>query len=131
LRQRCQRNLINDQPGAALTASSRPVSREKPTVEIARTKSTSGKKRKELLSKADAAGSSDLYNAYRRPEEKLESIGPAGSADSSSVNATHELPDEAEKEVNTPEDGTKKVEPDDWEDAADMSTPKLRSSDSG
>jgi translation initiation factor 4G len=123
---------VNDQPGAALTSSSRPVSREKPIVEIARTKSAAGKKKKkEMLSKADAAVSSDLYNAYKRPEEKLESIGPAESADSSSVNATHELLDEAEKGVNTPEDGTKKVEPDDWEDAADMSTPKLQSSDSG
>ncbi|TVU38451.1 hypothetical protein EJB05_11822, partial [Eragrostis curvula] len=126
---------INDEPDAAPTASVRPVSREKPIAELTRTKSTSGKKkkRKEMLSKADAAGSSDLYNAYKGPEEKLESSGTTEGADSLSVvNATNALPDESEREVNTSEDdGKKKVEPDDWEDAADMSTPKLQSSESG
>ncbi|GJN32700.1 hypothetical protein PR202_gb21222 [Eleusine coracana subsp. coracana] len=109
------------------------VSREKPSAELARTKSTAGKKkkRKEMLSKADAAGSSDLYNAYKGPEEKVESISTAEVADGS-VNATPMLPDESEREINTSEDdGKKKVEPDDWEDAAEMSTPKLQSSESG
>ncbi|GJN11393.1 hypothetical protein PR202_ga29580 [Eleusine coracana subsp. coracana] len=124
---------VNDQPGAAPTASIRPVSREKPSAELARTKSTAGKKkkRKEMLSKADAAGSSDLYNAYKGPEEKVESISSAEVADGS-VNATPMLPDESEREINTSEDdGKKKVEPDDWEDAAEMSTPKLQRLESG
>ncbi|KAK3125346.1 hypothetical protein QOZ80_7BG0603660 [Eleusine coracana subsp. coracana] len=124
---------VNDQPGAAPIASTPPVSREKPSAELARTKSTAGKKkkRKEMLSKADAAGSSDLYNAYKGPEEKVESISTAEVADGS-VNATPMLPDESEREINTSEDdGKKKVEPDDWEDAAEMSTPKLQSSESG
>ncbi|KAL6856105.1 hypothetical protein ACP4OV_018907 [Aristida adscensionis] len=123
----------SDQPSAAPTAF-RQVSKDKPSMEIARTKSTAGKKkkRKEMLSKADAAGTSDLYNAYKGPEEKLEILGSAEGADSSStVDATHQVPNESEREVNTSEDdGKKKVEPDDWEDAADMSTPKLQSSDS-
>ncbi|XP_062189225.1 eukaryotic translation initiation factor 4G-like isoform X2 [Phragmites australis] len=127
-------STVDDQSNAAPTASIQPESREKP-VEITRTKSTAGKKkkRKEMLSKADAAGTSDLYNAYKGPEEKLEIIDTAESADSSStVDATHMLPDESEREVSTSaDDGKKKVEPDDWEDAADMSTPKLESSDSG
>ncbi|XP_062187059.1 eukaryotic translation initiation factor 4G-like [Phragmites australis] len=127
-------SMVDDQPSGAPTVSSRPVSREKPGVEITRTKSTAGKKkkRKEMLSKADAAGTSDLYNAYKGPEEKLETIGTAEDADSSSTVDATVLPDESEGEVNTSAyDGKKKVEPDDWEDAADMSTPKLQSSDSG
>ncbi|RLM53057.1 hypothetical protein C2845_PMPSC006796 [Panicum miliaceum] len=127
-------SMSSDQSVAAPTGSVRPVSREKPIVEITRTKSTAGKKkkRKEMLSKADAAGSSDLYNAYKGPEEKSEIISNAEGADSSStVDTTPVLPDEQENEVSSSaDDSKKKVEPDDWEDAADMSTPKLQS-DSG
>jgi translation initiation factor 4G len=127
-------SMSSDQSVAATTGSVRPVSREKPIVEITRTKSTAGKKkkRKEMLSKADAAGTSDLYNAYKGPEEKSEIISTAEGADSSStVDTTHVLPDEQEMEVSSyADDSKKKVEPDDWEDAADMSTPKLQS-DSG
>ncbi|CAL5086182.1 unnamed protein product [Urochloa decumbens] len=117
----------------ASTASIRPVSREKP-IEITRTKSTAGKKKKkkEMLAKADAAGTSDLYNAYKGPEEKSEIMGSAESADSSStVDTASVLPGEREMEVSSStDDSKKKVEPDDWEDAADLSTPKLQS-DSG
>jgi translation initiation factor 4G len=127
-------SVSSDQSTAAPTASIRPVSREKPTVEITRTKSTAGKKkkRKEMLSKADAAGSSDLYNAYKGPEDKSDIMGTAEAADgSSTVDTTPALPDEPETEVSSSAgDSKKKVEPDDWEDAADMSTPKLQS-DSG
>lgn len=123
---------LNDQPIAVPTGQS--VSREKPSVEITRTKSTAGKKkkRKEMLSKADAAGTSDLYNAYKGPEEKSEIIGTGEGFDSSSTgDTTQVLADEPETEVNmSVDDCKKKVEPDDWEDAADMSTPKLPS-DSG
>ncbi|KAG8099698.1 hypothetical protein GUJ93_ZPchr0013g37788 [Zizania palustris] len=123
-------SMVKDQSGA-ITTSFRPASREKPSMEIARMKSSAGtkKKRKEMLSKADAAGSSDLYNAYKGPEEKLESIGTIESTVSSSID-DHELLDESEREGNMGEnEGKKKVEPDDWEDAADMTT-KLESSDS-
>lgn len=125
----------DDQQAAAPTVSVRPVSREKPSVEIiSRTKATAGRKKKmkEMLAKADAAGSSDLYNAYKGPEEKSEIVGTVEGADSSStVDTTRVLPDEPERDVSTAaDDCKKKVEPDDWEDAADMSTPKLPS-DSG
>ncbi|VAH44933.1 unnamed protein product [Triticum turgidum subsp. durum] len=123
-----------EQSSAVPTGSVRPLSREKPTAELARTKSTAGrkKKRKEMLSKADAAGSSDLYNAYKGPQEQSESVATSDGADSSStVDGTHVLPEESEREVMCEDDGKKKVELDDWEDAADMSTPKLQSSDSG
>lgn len=124
-----------DQSSAAPTGSIQPLSREKPTAELTRTKSSSGKKkkRKEMLSKADAAGTSDLYNAYKGPEEQSESSATAEGADSSSmVDGTDVLPEDSEREVSAREDdGKKKVEPDDWEDAADMSTPKLHSSGSG
>jgi len=119
----------DDQQAAEPTVSVRSVSREKPSVEIARSKSAAGKrkKKKEMLAKADAAGSSDLYNAYKGPEEKSEMVGTADGADSSSiVDTTHVLLDEAERDVSTfADDCKKKVELDDWEDAADMSTPKL------
>uniref|UniRef100_A0ACD6ANN9 Uncharacterized protein n=1 Tax=Avena sativa TaxID=4498 RepID=A0ACD6ANN9_AVESA len=50
----------------------------------------------------------------------------------SMVGGTHVPPEESEREGNACEDdGKKKVEPDDWEDAADMSTPKLQSSGTG
>ncbi|KAG2646050.1 hypothetical protein PVAP13_2KG476205 [Panicum virgatum] len=124
-------SMSSDQSSAATIGSVRPVSREKPNVEITRTKSAAAKKkkRKEMLSKADAAGTSDLYNAYKGPEEKSEIISTADGADSSStVDTTPVLPDEQEMEVSSSaDDSKKKVEPDDWEDAADMSTPKLQS----
>uniref|UniRef100_A0A0D9X088 Eukaryotic translation initiation factor 4G n=1 Tax=Leersia perrieri TaxID=77586 RepID=A0A0D9X088_9ORYZ len=124
---------MKDQLNTAPATAVRPVSREKPSVEVSRTKFAASKKKikKEMLSKADAAGSSDLYNAYKGPEEKLDFVGTTESLDSSSI-ADHELPDESsEKEVNMDDDEGKKFELDDWEDAADMSsTPKLESSDS-
>ncbi|CAN6168405.1 unnamed protein product [Urochloa humidicola] len=125
-------SMSSDQSTAASTASIRPVSREKPSAEMTRTKSTAGKrkKRKEMLSKADAAGTSDLYNAYKGPEEKSEIMGSTeGGVDSSStVDTTSVLPNERETEISSSaDDSKKKVEPDDWEDAADMSTPKLQS----
>ncbi|KAM0847510.1 hypothetical protein ACQ4PT_054973 [Festuca glaucescens] len=124
----------SDQSSAAPTGSVRPLSREKPTVELTRTKSATGKKkkRKEMLSKADAAGTSDLYNAYKGPEEQLEGIATSEGADRLSVvDGTHVPPEGSEREGNVcDDDGKKKVEPDDdWEDAAD--TPKLQSSGTG
>ncbi|KAE8729017.1 Eukaryotic translation initiation factor 4G, putative isoform 2 [Hibiscus syriacus] len=79
-----------------------PSSKERSVLDIGRkrTNTTRGKKkRKEILQKADAAGTtSDLYMAYKGPEEKKE---------------------------------TNKAEPDDWEDAANISTAKLGTSDNG
>ncbi|KFK35226.1 hypothetical protein AALP_AA5G256700 [Arabis alpina] len=94
-----------------------------------RNTSTKGKKKiKEILQKADAAGTtSDLYMAYKGPEEKKEIPMPS---DSSNV-----IPDVSNQKLApaitqaaaeaTVDAGPVKNEPEDWEDAADVSTPKL------
>ncbi|XVF79693.1 hypothetical protein PTKIN_Ptkin15bG0009900 [Pterospermum kingtungense] len=115
-----------------------PSSKDKPVVELSRTKSITikgRKKRKEILQKADAAGTtSDLYMAYKGPEEKKETVIPSPSAESNSTgvilkHVSHEAPqvDAIESEKIT----QNKTELDDWEDAADISTPKLETSDNG
>ncbi|KAK6240155.1 hypothetical protein QUC31_005624 [Theobroma cacao] len=113
-----------------------PGSRDKPVPELSRTKSTlikGKKKRKEFLQKADAAGTtSDLYMAYKGPEEKKETVIPSASAESNSISvkqASHEAPQV--DAIESEKIGPNKAEPDDWEDAADMSTPKLETSDNG
>ncbi|XP_076884329.1 eukaryotic translation initiation factor 4G-like [Bidens hawaiensis] len=81
-----------------------------------------GKKNfKEILKNADARGTtSDLYNAYKRPEEKKETLSATETAENSnaSVNATSEKDTVLSR-------GPTKAEPEDWEDAADISTPKI------
>ncbi|KAM0008287.1 putative MIF4G-like, type 3, initiation factor eIF-4 gamma, MA3, MIF4G-like domain superfamily [Helianthus debilis subsp. tardiflorus] len=75
------------------------------------------KKIKEILKNADARGTtSDLYNAYKRPEEKKET---------SSATEVVENPNPPVTEKDVLSRGPAKVEPDDWEDAADLSTPKM------
>ncbi|KAI3818607.1 hypothetical protein L1987_12420 [Smallanthus sonchifolius] len=79
------------------------------------------KKIKEILKNADARGmTSDLYNAYKRPEEKKETLSAAEVVENPnpSVNST------SEKETVLSR-GPTKFEPDDWEDAADLSTSKM------
>ncbi|KAG1360712.1 eukaryotic translation initiation factor 4G [Cocos nucifera] len=91
------------------------------------------KKRKEIFSKADAAGTSDLYNAYKHPEEKHEIISTMESVDGPEV-VDAEKPVAADTDKNvvaTEGDGQSKVEVDDWEDAADISSPKLKISENG
>ncbi|XP_078155910.1 eukaryotic translation initiation factor 4G-like isoform X2 [Carex rostrata] len=104
----------------------RSVSREKPVAEAPK-KSTSKKKlRKEVLSKADAAGSSELYSAYKGPEEKPEAI--SATPDISKADRSIQTNEEARKEViANEEEAPGKGELDDWEDVADLSTPKLPS----
>ncbi|KAL8062305.1 hypothetical protein ABFS82_02G137800 [Erythranthe guttata] len=81
------------------------------------------KKKKELFKKAEAAGaSSDLYMAYKGPEENKETVmSSQGSDNSSSVS-------EKEKAMPCEKPAQIKVEPDDWEDAAEISTPQLETS---
>ncbi|MFS8022985.1 putative MIF4G-like, type 3, initiation factor eIF-4 gamma, MA3, MIF4G-like domain superfamily [Helianthus anomalus] len=76
------------------------------------------KKIKEILKNADARGTtSDLYNAYKRPEEKKET---------SSATEVVENPNPPVTEKDTVlSHGPTKVEPDDWEDAADLSAPRM------
>ncbi|GMH00650.1 hypothetical protein Nepgr_002489 [Nepenthes gracilis] len=88
------------------------------------------RKRKEILQKADAAGiTSDLYMAYKGPEEKKETAITAQNTERTSDSDVTQVP----PCINCDDATTKKkIEPskeevDDWEDAADISTPKLES----
>jgi len=87
------------------------------------------KKKKEYLSKADAAApTGDLYNAYKAPEEKRENVD-AQEALAVVASVDKKQPTLNESENQEPKDL------DDWEDAAELSTtvekldaPELRSS---
>ncbi|KAJ0960370.1 hypothetical protein J5N97_001820 [Dioscorea zingiberensis] len=107
--------------------------KDKPTLEPPRAKTASGKKKllKEILLKADSAGSSDLYNAYKSTEEKKESTSSSECKDiSSTVDTKNMSIDDPNKEsVCLVEDKLSKGEVDDWEDAADISTLKLGTSE--
>ncbi|KAK7395545.1 hypothetical protein VNO78_16107 [Psophocarpus tetragonolobus] len=109
--------------------------KDRPISEPSKVKPTSkGKKKlKEILMKADAAGStSDLYNAYKGPGEKKETVENSEKTESDSTSGNLEqLPnDTAQPDVVANEQlKQSKAELDDWEDAADMSTPKLEVSD--
>ncbi|KAI4354639.1 hypothetical protein L6164_003486 [Bauhinia variegata] len=109
--------------------------KDKPVLEPNKVKATfkAKKKWRETLQKADAAGStSDLYNAYKGPEEKKETIVSAESTESTSTSgSSKQLPTDAAQPdaIASEKVGQGKAEPDDWEDAADMSTPKLEVSD--
>ncbi|KAG6630504.1 eukaryotic translation initiation factor 4G isoform X1 [Carya illinoinensis] len=110
--------------------------KDKPISDLNRPKSTgkAKKKRKECLLKADAAGSiSDLYNAYKGPEEKKETVASTESTESTSSSVhVKALTDAVELDAPVSEKSRlEKAEPDDWEDAADISTPKLEVSDDG
>ncbi|KAF5201308.1 Eukaryotic translation initiation factor 4g like, partial [Thalictrum thalictroides] len=117
-----------------LISTSVSVSKDKNTSETNRGKNNAAKvkkKRKDILKAADAAGStSDLYMAYKGPEEKQENLAASENADNSSSFDFKQAPaDDKEKDITTgEEDGQIKAEPDDWEDAADLSTPKLKPS---
>ncbi|XP_010934513.1 eukaryotic translation initiation factor 4G isoform X2 [Elaeis guineensis] len=108
--------------------------KDKPSLEPPRARPASGKRRKkrEILSKAEAAGTSDLYTAYKCPEEKHENTNSSESVDSSVVvDGKHVSADTDNDIVAVEGDEQSKVEVDDWEDAADISTPKLRISEDG
>ncbi|XVE76802.1 hypothetical protein DITRI_Ditri13aG0009600 [Diplodiscus trichospermus] len=66
-----------------------PSSKDKLAPELSRTKGTKTrgkKKRKEILRKADAAGTtSDLYMTYKGLEEKKETVIPSASAENNSI----------------------------------------------
>ncbi|KAL0397420.1 UNVERIFIED_CONTAM: Eukaryotic translation initiation factor 4G [Sesamum calycinum] len=86
------------------------------------------KKKKELYKKAEAAGtSSDLYMAYKGPAENKEVVTSADGSEKSSIIS------EKQTSANVSQDNAApcwkptqgKVEPDDWEDAAEISSPQL------
>ncbi|TKY66257.1 Eukaryotic translation initiation factor 4G [Spatholobus suberectus] len=98
-----------------------------------KTTSKGKKKRKAILQKADATGStSDLYSAYKGPVEKKETVVSSEKTERASTSGNLEqLPTDAAEPDATASAQYKqsKAELDDWEDVADMSTPKLEVSD--
>ncbi|MCD7453633.1 hypothetical protein HAX54_021686 [Datura stramonium] len=95
-----------------------------PKVNVARGK----KKKKDLYKKADAAGAtSDLYMAYKGPEKKEELTQTIETSELTSGDNSKPVSADAPQEdlASTNKVGEVKAEPDDWEDAADISTPKL------
>ncbi|ESW06382.1 hypothetical protein PHAVU_010G043700 [Phaseolus vulgaris] len=103
--------------------------KDRPIMEPNKVKNTSKgkKKRKEILQKADAAGStSDLYNAYKGPGEKKEDVLSSESKESATASLSLKQFDVGQSDIKASEKGDhNKVELEDWEDVADMSTPKL------
>ncbi|PKU68988.1 eukaryotic translation initiation factor 4G isoform X1 [Dendrobium catenatum] len=128
---------IKDKPGAKtveLSSSTHTLSvlsglPNKPSLEPTLTKTNKKKKKKEILSKADAAGSSDLYNAYKGPDQKLDTFSTTETIESSSAanskNNTVEHHTDVDVAIELEEQSKSEIE--DWEDAADASTPKLTS----
>ncbi|KAG5223455.1 eukaryotic translation initiation factor [Salix suchowensis] len=86
------------------------------------------KKKKEFLLKADLAGTtSDLYGAYKGPEEKKENVFSSEVIESTSSNLKQAPADALQFQTVVIEKSMQNAEPDDWEDVTDMSTPKLES----
>ncbi|XP_052194181.1 eukaryotic translation initiation factor 4G-like isoform X2 [Diospyros lotus] len=110
-------------------------SNDKLAAELSRSKGVvprGKKKRKDTLQKADAAGTtSDLYVAYKGPEAKTETVATSESTVSaSSIGSKQESIDAIQDgDVSSEKGDQSKNEPEDWEDAADISTPKLESND--
>lgn len=99
-------------------------------MEVIKSKTTIGKrkKKKEMLSKADAEGmNSDLYMAYKGTNEKQENNNTIASMESS-VTVAEQVQDGDTKElditcIDDAEQG--RGELDDWEDVVEVSSPKL------
>ncbi|XP_028102287.1 eukaryotic translation initiation factor 4G-like isoform X1 [Camellia sinensis] len=112
--------------------SSSGLNDNKHTTELNKVKSTTDKakkKRKEFLQKAELAGTtSDLYMAYKGPEEKPQPSVSSECVDGNSGISTRQPHSGSnEKDIASKEDEKSIVELDDWEDAADA--PKLENSD--
>ncbi|KAL6569262.1 hypothetical protein OROMI_013776 [Orobanche minor] len=89
------------------------------------------KKKKDLYRKAEASGpSSDLYMAYKGPEEKKESVTAAeGAENSSSISEKQTYMDvHPENAVPCQQPAQSKAEPDDWEAATEISSPQEETS---
>lgn len=86
------------------------------------------KKIKQILQKADAEGTiSDMYMAYKVPEENKECITDTAYIENTFSNylklACTEFSHEGASTMD--KDDQSKAEPEDWEDAVDLSTPKM------
>lgn len=84
--------------------------------DAAKTGSNKKKKKKEYLSKADAAApTGDLYNAYKAPEEKQENVDAQEALAVVSSVDTKQL-------TSNKSENQEPIDLDDWEDAAELST---------
>ncbi|KAJ6826289.1 eukaryotic translation initiation factor 4G-like [Iris pallida] len=108
------------------------ASKGKSTKESNRSKPIAGKKKKRrgILSKADAgtAGTSDLYNAYKAPEERHQIISTSGGDHSIIEDGVKVSAEDSHKNVGAGEKQSK-AERNGWEDAAYAATPKLENGD--
>lgn len=125
-------NVATDNNNGGLDSTSSSVKDNKVISDINVAKSAVPRvkqKRKDLLRKAEAAGtSSDLYNAYKGPEEKKETIASAEILEeTSSISAEQKSAEMYQENGISNEKPQSKVEPDDWEDAAEIS-PQLHTS---
>ncbi|XP_042453127.1 eukaryotic translation initiation factor 4G-like [Zingiber officinale] len=103
---------------------------EKPLSEIPKPKISTGKKKKrEMLSKADAADTSDLYTAYKGPEEEHTAKKSESINNSTVVKNITQIGNLSKDAASNEEDMHNRAELDDWENAADISTPKLKATD--
>ncbi|XP_021867544.1 eukaryotic translation initiation factor 4G isoform X3 [Spinacia oleracea] len=106
------------------------IEKERSSSSSCKTKNSRGKKkRKEMLQKADSVGTnSDLYMAYKGPEDKKETVtaGEGASRISLKIPSQGVLESSARKK-----DEQNKLEFEDWEDAIDVSATKLESSVKG
>ncbi|CAH8381100.1 unnamed protein product [Eruca vesicaria subsp. sativa] len=123
----------SENSGDSLASAQTTLSKDKPAFEsnLRRNTSVKGKKKiKEILQKADAQGTtSDLYNAYKGPEEQKNLAMPSESSNvSNDVSNQKQAPatPQAVSEATVDAEPAKN-EPENWEDAADVSTPKLES----
>jgi hypothetical protein len=115
--------VVEETPGSGTVPVS--SSKEKPD-RLTISKSTSSrlkKKREEFLLKADLAGTAYLHGAYKGPEEKKENVISSEVTESTSP-ILKQTPADA-LQVDSVASEKNKGEPDDWEDAADMSILKL------
>ncbi|KAG6483855.1 eukaryotic translation initiation factor 4G-like isoform X2 [Zingiber officinale] len=118
-----------DLPSDRLTSSTILGQKNKPLLENTKPKVTAGKKknRREIFSKADAACASDLYTAYKGPEVNHEVVLKSESSNSPTAAANiTPIGCPTKDVVSSDEDLQNKAELDDWENAVDISTPKLK-----
>ncbi|XP_074555569.1 eukaryotic translation initiation factor 4G-like isoform X2 [Curcuma longa] len=103
---------------------------EKPLSETPKPKISTGKKKKrEMLSKADAADTSDLYTAYKGPDEEHTAKKSETINNSTVVKKITHTGNLSKDAASNEEDLHNRAELDDWENAADISTPKLKATD--
>ncbi|KAE8650289.1 eukaryotic translation initiation factor 4G [Cucumis sativus] len=116
-----------DHPGAQCDPNFRPFIEDKPVMDTNKKNKLKKKKRRELLRKADAAETtSDLYMAYKEPDEKKETVISAESS-SGTINMKHESAGSVKEDADLiKKDVQNKLAPDDWEDAVDISIDTLK-----